>query len=73
MNNEFVEEIIKTRDIEVKHTLETRQIAFDKDRALMAGITTLVRVLHLNGTINAEEANLVLDAMSIKKEKNNDC
>lgn len=72
MNNELIGLIMETRHLELQHTLDTRQIAFDRDRALIAGIAALVRVLHLNGTINAEEAKAVYDAMSIKKEVEND-
>lgn len=69
MTNEVFEAIVKTRDIEVQHTLETRQIAFDSDVQLRKAICKLVHILVSNGSISIEEGTDVMDAMSVKKEE----
>lgn len=72
MDKETLDAILDTRGIELKHTLETRQIAFDRDRLLQQAIFELLHILIKNDVIDVEEAKAVYEALSMRKEGEND-
>ena len=68
MNSETWKAILDTREIEFKHTSETRQMVFDREAIIYKAIFELIHILLKEGIINADDASKVYDALSAKKE-----
>lgn len=68
MNEEILKMIMETRDIEFNHTLDTRQMIYDRDTKNLCMMGELLSVLLKNEVISVDDMNLVLNRATKEEE-----